>query len=123
MRISVTDRCNLRCRYCMPEGIAWGERREILGLEEIREVAACGAELGIRHVRLTGGEPLVRKDCCRLVEMLKAVPGIETVTITTNGVLLERYLPSLVQAGIDGINISLDTLDRELYREITGQDQ
>lgn len=123
MRISITDRCNLRCKYCMPKGTGHVKQREILSLEEIREIAACGAGLGIRHLKITGGEPLVRKDCCRLVEMLKAVPGIETVTMTTNGVLLEAYLKPLVKAGIDGINVSLDTLDQSLYQEITGQDR
>ncbi|MCI8269628.1 MAG: GTP 3',8-cyclase MoaA [Lachnospiraceae bacterium] len=123
MRISITDRCNLRCKYCMPEGIDCVKRWEILSLEEIREIVACGASLGIRHIKITGGEPLVRKDCCHLVELLKSVSGIETVTITTNGVLLEPYLKPLLKAGIDGINISLDTLERNLYQEITGQDQ
>ncbi len=123
MRISITDRCNLRCKYCMPEGIDWVRPREILSLEEICQVAVCGAGMGIRHLKITGGEPLVRKDCCRLVEMLKAVPGIETVTITTNGVLLKPFLEPLKKAGIDGINVSLDTLDRNLYQEITGQDR
>lgn len=122
MRISITDRCNLRCKYCMPYGVEWVSSEDILTFEEIRTIASCGAELGIRYIKLTGGEPLVRKDCCALARMLKAIPGIEKVTITTNGVLLEKYLDALVQAGIDGINISLDTLDREKYRELTGFD-
>ena len=82
----------------------------------------CAAGLGIRHIKVTGGEPLVRRDCCQLVKQLKSTPGIEKVTITTNGVLLERYLDDLAEAGIDGINISLDTLDRDLYQRITGTD-
>ena len=122
MRISITDRCNLRCRYCMPYGVERVPRWDILTLEEIEAIAICGAGLGIRHIKVTGGEPLVRKDCCQLVKRLKATPGIDKVTITTNGVLLDRYLDDLAEAGIDGINISLDTLDRELYREITGRD-
>ena len=89
MRISVTDRCNLRCKYCMPEGIRCVPSEEILTLEEICQVAACGGELGIRHIRITGGEPLVRKNCCHLVRQLKGLPGIEKVTITTNGMLLK----------------------------------
>ena len=123
LRISVTDRCNLRCKYCMPEEIDCVEHRNILSLEEIHTIVSCGANLGIRHVKLTGGEPLVRKDCCRLVNILKEIPGIENVTITTNGVLLKRYFRELLAAGIDGINISLDTVDRKLYQAVTGQDQ
>lgn len=120
MRISITDRCNLRCRYCMPDGVECVPPKEILSLEEIEAIAICAAGLGIRHIKVTGGEPLVRKDCCRLVKLLKSTPGIEKVTITTNGVLLERYLDSLLEAGIDGINISLDTLDPAMYEKITG---
>ncbi|MCI8888593.1 MAG: GTP 3',8-cyclase MoaA [Hungatella sp.] len=123
MRISITDRCNLRCRYCMPHGIRREPKQEILSMEEIQALATAAAALGIRRVKVTGGEPLVRRDCCRLVAMLKSVPGIEAVTITTNGVLLEKYLEPLMEAGIDGINVSLDTLDRETYRRITGQDK
>lgn len=122
MRISITDRCNLRCKYCMPDGIVWVPMSQILTLEEILSVASCGASLGIRHIKVTGGEPLVRKDCSYLVKMLKQIPGIEKVTITTNGILLGQYLEELTEAGIDGINISLDTTDRNQYREITGQD-
>lgn len=120
MRISITDRCNLRCKYCMPNGVECLSRREILSLEEIKAIGICAARLGIRHIKVTGGEPLVRKDCCQLVKMLKAIPGIEKVTITTNGVLLEQYLEPLLEAGIDGINISLDTLDPSVYEKITG---
>ncbi len=122
MRISITDRCNLRCKYCMPEGIDWIPMDEILTLEEIAQVASCGALLGIRHIKITGGEPLVRLGCCHLIRTLKQIPGIEKVTITTNGILLGQYLESLKQAGIDGINISLDTTDRCLFKKITGTD-
>ncbi|MDO5350288.1 MAG: GTP 3',8-cyclase MoaA [Lachnospiraceae bacterium] len=122
MRISITDRCNLRCKYCMPYGVERVEPRDILTLEEIQAVAMAGAGLGIRHIKVTGGEPLTRKGCCQMVRMLKAIPGIEKVTITTNGILLGRYLEELVDSGIDGINISLDTVDRDTYREITGYD-
>lgn len=120
MRISITDRCNLRCRYCMPHGVDCCPRREILSLEEIEAIGICAAGLGISRIKVTGGEPLVRRDCCRLVKMLKSIPGIEKVTITTNGVLLEQYLEPLIRAGIDGINISLDTLDASMYERITG---
>lgn len=122
MRISITDRCNLRCRYCMPDGVECLPRREILSLEEINAIGICAARLGIRHIKVTGGEPLVRKDCCELIQMLKSIPGIEKVTITTNGVLLEQYLEPLLKAGTDGINISLDTLDSLLYQKVTGFD-
>lgn len=122
IRISITDRCNLRCKYCMPDGITCVSMADILTLEEICQVAASAAELGIRHVKVTGGEPLVRKGCCDLVRMLKAVPGIEKVTITTNGILLGQYLEELTAAGIDGINISLDTRNRQIFEKITGRD-
>lgn len=120
MRISITDRCNLRCRYCMPEGIDWIPMSEILTLEEIHETVKAAAKLGIRKIKVTGGEPLVRKGCSALVEMLKSVPGIDEVTITTNGILLAEQLEGLLKAGVDGINISLDTVNPDLYRAITG---
>lgn len=122
MRISITDRCNLRCRYCMPDGIESIPMAEILTYEEIVTVAECAARLGIRSIKVTGGEPLVRKGCCGLVASLKALPGIERVTITTNGVLLAEHLEELAKAGIDGINVSLDTLDEGRYAAITGSD-
>ncbi len=122
MRISITDRCNLRCRYCMPHGVESVPRWDILSMEEMEAVAVCAAGLGIRTIKVTGGEPLVRRDCCQLVKRLKSTAGIEKVTITTNGILLDRYLDELLEAGIDGINISLDTLDRKLYENITGFD-
>lgn len=122
MRISVTDRCNLRCRYCMPEGIDCVPMEQILTYEEICSVAEAAAELGISKIRVTGGEPLVRKGCHNLVRMIKAIPGIEKVTLTTNGVLLGEQAESLIEAGIDGINVSLDTLDREQFARITGYD-
>lgn len=121
MRISITDRCNLRCKYCMPDGAPCTPGYEILSLEEIQAAAAAAAGLGIRRVRVTGGEPLVRKGCPSLIRMLKETPGIESVTMTTNGILLEQHLDELLDAGLDGVNISLDTLDAGLYREITGQ--
>ncbi|MCI6888066.1 MAG: GTP 3',8-cyclase MoaA [Lachnospiraceae bacterium] len=122
MRISVTDRCNLRCRYCMPDGIESLPMSEILTLEEICTIAECASALGIHKIKVTGGEPLVRLNCTYLVCRLKAIPGIEKVTITTNGVLLDQYLEELIDAGIDGINISLDTRDRKRFQEITGSD-
>lgn len=123
MRISITDRCNLRCRYCMPEGVSCKiEHGEILRYEEFRKIAECGVRLGISHIKITGGEPLVRKGCPDLVRSLKEIPGIRTVTLTTNGLLLSRNLPDLLSAGLDGVNISLDSRDPEKFLRITGFD-
>ena len=123
LRISVTDRCNLRCRYCMPEsGVEWLEHSQILTYEEILRLAGLFAQLGVRRLRLTGGEPLVRRGLPHLVAELKAVAGIETVSLTTNGLLLAGQLPELMRAGLDGVNISLDTLDRAQYAAITRRD-
>lgn len=122
MRVSITDRCNLRCRYCMPEGIKWLPMEEILTLEEIVEVCRQAADIGIRKIKVTGGEPLVRKGCVELIGMLKAIPGIEQVTLTTNGVLLAHYAGDLYENGLDAVNVSLDTLDRVKYAQITGFD-
>lgn len=123
MRISVTDRCNLRCRYCMPEeGIECTSHEDILTFEEILQIAEAGAELGIRKIKITGGEPLVRKGVISLVEALKKVPGIEEVTMTTNGVLLKEMAEGLYLAGLDAVNISLDTLLPSKYVSITRRD-
>ena len=123
MRVSITDRCNLRCRYCMPEGVELLPMKDILTYEEIREICSEAARLGIRKLKITGGEPLVRLGCADLIRELKAIEGIEQVTMTTNGVLLGRYLPELIRAGLDAVNISLDTLDRDRYAAITGRDE
>ena len=123
MRISITDRCNLRCRYCMPDGIRQVPMDQILTYEQIAEIAAAAAELGIDRIKVTGGEPLARLGCPDLIAMLKQIPRIRQVTMTTNGVLLEQYLPDLRSAGLDSVNISLDTLQKEKFREITGRDQ
>ena len=120
MRISITDRCNLRCSYCMPRGIAWVPVEEVLSYEEIGEVCREAVEIGIRKFKVTGGEPLVRKDCARFIGKLKKMAGVEQVTLTTNGVYLKENLRELTKAGVDGVNISLDTLDEEKYRAITG---
>lgn len=122
MRISITDRCNLRCRYCMPDGIKQVGMSEILTYEEIEQICRMTAAIGISKIKITGGEPLVRKGCVGLIGTLKEIPGIDQVTLTTNGVLLEEYLPELKKAELDGINISLDTLDPEIYQSITGMD-
>ena len=106
MRISITDRCNLRCRYCMPDGITQVSMAEILTYEEIRKVCILAAELGIQKIKITGGEPLVRKGCADLIGMIKNISGITQVTMTTNGVLLQDNLEALKKAGLDGINHS-----------------
>ena len=121
MRISVTDRCNLRCRYCMPEDIPSVEHTDILSYEELLSICESAADLGICKFKITGGEPLVRKGCAGFIERLKQLPGVRQVTLTSNGLLLEPYLERLKEAGIDGINISLDTLDEKKYKEITGK--
>ena len=124
IRISVTDRCNLRCVYCMPEeGVQWVPHNAVLSYEEILRLCRVFAGLGLSKIKLTGGEPLVRRGMDRLIADIKAIPGIRCVTLTTNGVLLAQQLPGLVSAGLDGVNISLDTLNREQFRAITRRDE
>ncbi len=120
LRISVIDRCNLRCIYCMPSsGVKWIEYKEILSYEEILKVVGVLSEMGIRKIRLTGGEPLMRKNIQYLVGKLNEIDGIEEITITTNGLLLERYAMELKESGLHRINVSLDSLNPDRYREIT----
>lgn len=120
LRISITDRCNLRCTYCMPEeGISCIRHEDILTYEEIQTICTIMANMGLRHIKITGGEPLVRKECWKLIRQLKKIDGIETVTVTTNGILLEEAVNDLVKAGVDGINISLDTQKEAEYAKIT----
>lgn len=120
MRVSVTDRCNLRCVYCMPaEGVPYVSHQEILSFDEIARICRIGAELGITKLKLTGGEPLVRRGLAELLKMLKKIPGIEQVTLTTNGTLLKEQINELVSGGLDSVNISMDTLDADKYREVT----
>jgi len=120
LRISVTDRCNLRCMYCMPEeGICKKEHEDILSLEEIYEVVKTCSELGISKVRITGGEPLVRKGLIGLVQDISKLQGINELALTTNGVLLSKYAYELKAAGLDRVNISLDTMNEEKYSYIT----
>jgi cyclic pyranopterin phosphate synthase len=120
LRISITDKCNLRCTYCMPEeGVPFKPHSDIMSFEKIVEVVEAAAKLGINKIRLTGGEPLVRKDVVDLVRLIKAVDGIDHLGMTTNGVLLDKLAQPLRDAGMDSVNISMDTLNPERYKEIT----
>ena len=120
LRISVTDRCNLRCIYCMPEkGIPMVSHQDVLSYEEILRLVLIFASLGIRKIKLTGGEPLVRKGIPELVRKLKAIKGIEQVTLTTNGLTLSHQIEDLERAGLDGVNLSIDTLNPQVYARIT----
>jgi GTP 3',8-cyclase len=123
LRVSVTDRCNFRCQYCMPaDGLPWLERDEILRFEEIARVVSLLAEMGVSDIRLTGGEPLVRREFPKLVGMLAAIPRIADLSLTTNGYLLERDADSLVAAGIHRVNVSIDSLQRDRFFHMTRRD-
>ena len=120
LRISLTDLCNLRCLYCMPaEGVSKLRHDQVLSIEEVAEIAAAAVELGIRKIRLTGGEPLVRRGVVELVRMLRTLPGLRELVLTTNGILLPELAQPLHDAGLDRVNISLDTLNAETYRRLT----
>ncbi len=126
LRISVTDRCNLRCTYCMPEEhfgekYAFLQRSGLLTFEEIALVARAAASLGVKKLRLTGGEPLLRRDLPVLVGMLRAIPGIEDIALTTNGLLLPQLALPLKDAGVDRITVSLDSLDDAMLARISGR--
>ena len=124
LRISVTDRCNIRCFYCMPEsGVKLVERHQILDFEEIERFVRIAASLGITKVRITGGEPLVRRGLPALIQKLVAIPGIQDLALTTNGVLLPELAAPLYEAGLRRMNVHLDTLDRERFRTITRRDE
>lgn len=119
LRVSVTDKCNLRCTYCMPEGgLHWLARDEILSYEEIVEIVRAAASVGVRSIRLTGGEPLVRRDLHRLVRAIAGIDGIDDIALSTNGILLEEQLGALVDAGLRRINLSLDTLRADRFEAI-----
>jgi cyclic pyranopterin phosphate synthase len=123
LRVSVTDRCNFRCQYCMPaEGLPWLERDEILSFEEIARVVALLASMGVRDIRLTGGEPLVRREFPRLAGMLSQIEDVAEVSVTTNGFLLERDAEALVRAGVDRFNVSIDSLQQDRFYELTRRD-
>ena len=120
LRISVTDRCDLRCTYCMPaDGVNWIAHSQILSFEEIVDVVKEAVSLGVEKIRLTGGEPLVRKGIVELVRMIAEVPGVKDLAMTTNAQQLEKYASELAKAGLKRVNISLDTLDAEKYKKLT----
>jgi cyclic pyranopterin phosphate synthase len=124
LRLAVTDRCNLRCFYCMPEeGIQYLPKQELLTYEEMERLVAIMAGLGVRKVRLTGGEPFVRRDLVPFMDRLSQIPGIEELTLTTNGVLTAPHVPELARMGVKAVNLSLDTLDRARFASITRRDE
>jgi cyclic pyranopterin phosphate synthase len=123
LRVSVTDRCNFRCQYCMPaEGLPWLERDEILRFEEVARLVGLLAAMGVRQVRLTGGEPLVRRNFPALVSMLRQIEDLDEISLTTNGFLLEQQAEALVRAGADRFNVSLDSLQRDRFYALTRRD-
>ncbi len=123
LRLSITDRCNLNCLYCTPlERSAFLKRQEVLRYEEISRMVGVFVKAGIKNVRITGGEPLIKKDLVELIKMLKSIDGLKELSVTTNGVNLDSCVESLKTAGLDRINISLDTLKRERFQQITGSD-
>src|SRR5204862_2597228 len=120
LRVSVTDRCNYGCSYCIPDdGVAHAERADVLSFEEIAALVRVFASLGVRRVRLTGGEPTVRRDLPTLVRMLRAIPGIDEIALSTNGHRLAELAAPLRAAGVDRLNVSLDSLDAERFRRVT----
>lgn len=122
LRVSITDRCNYRCGYCMPKNFPDVGHDAVLRYEKLLEICRAAVNCGIVKFKVTGGEPLVRKDAVDFMAALKRVTGVQSVTVTTNGYFLEENLPALIEAGINGINISLDTMDRDTYKNITGID-
>ncbi|MDQ6941791.1 MAG: GTP 3',8-cyclase MoaA [Candidatus Eremiobacteraeota bacterium] len=119
LRVSVTDRCNLRCVYCMPEaGLPWIPKPDVLSYEEIASIVRAAASIGVRSIRLTGGEPLIRRDLQRLVAMIAAIPGIDDIALSTNALLLADQVPALAAAGLRRVNISLDTLEEDRFTAI-----
>ena len=124
VRLAVTDRCNLRCFYCMPaEGIPYVPRKELLTYEEMLRMLEVLAEMGVSKVRITGGEPFVRRDLMGFLERMSQIEGIQKINITTNGVLTTSFVPALKDLGINSVNLSLDTLDRERFKEMTRRDE
>jgi cyclic pyranopterin phosphate synthase len=123
VRVSVTDRCNFRCQYCMPaDGLPWLEREDVLTFEEIERLVRLLSEMGVSDVRLTGGEPLVRRDVTTLIRKLAAIEGVRDLALTTNGYLLERHADELAASGLDRINVSIDSLERDRFFQMTRRD-
>lgn len=122
LRIGVTDRCNIRCTYCMPEFVRFLPRPQVLTFEEIERVVSIVGAMGVNKIRLTGGEPLVRAELWRLIAMLKSIEGIDEVALTTNGILLSDQAQQLKDAGLDRINVSLDTVDADVFKKLTRRD-
>src|SRR6266849_9683813 len=124
LRISITDKCNFRCTYCMPaEGLPWLKKAEILSYEEIVSIARVTVSIGIEQIRLTGGEPLVRRDIPDLVRQLRKIEGLRSLSLTTNGILLKQLSAALAEAGLTRINVSMDSLMREKFAQLTRRDQ
>jgi cyclic pyranopterin phosphate synthase len=124
MRISITDKCSFRCTYCMPaEGLPWLKKAEILSYEEIVRIARVAVGIGIEQIRLTGGEPLIRRDIPELISQIRQIEGLRSISLTTNGILFKQLAGSLAEAGLTRINVSLDTLIREKFAQITRRDQ
>lgn len=124
LRLSVTDRCNLRCTYCMPaNGIIYLPRKEILTYEEMERLVTLLVKIGVNKVRITGGEPFLRKGLINFLKAISSIPGLDEINITTNGVLTEKHVPELKKIGIAGINLSLDTTDAQQFKEITRRDE
>ncbi len=124
LRISITDKCNFRCTYCMPAaGLPWLKKAEILSYEEIERIARVAVSIGIEQIRLTGGEPLVRRDVPELIAQLSRLEGLRSLSLTTNGILLKQQAAALAQAGLNRINVSLDSLVREKFAQLTRRDQ
>ncbi|CAN5373914.1 GTP 3',8-cyclase MoaA [soil metagenome] len=124
LRLAVTDRCNLRCFYCMPEdGLNWLSRRELMTYEEMVQTCSLLVKMGIQKIRITGGEPFVRKDIMQLLTAISKLPGLNELTLTTNGVLTEPFVPELKRVGVSAVNLSLDTLDANRFFAITRRDE
>src|SRR5438132_10721746 len=124
LRISITDKCNFRCTYCMPaEGLPWLKKAEILSYEEIERLTRVAVSIGIEQVRLTGGEPLVRRDVPDLVRQLRKIEGLRSLSLTTNGILLKQQAGAIAEAGLTRINVSLDSLVREKFEQLTRRNQ
>ncbi len=124
MRISITDKCNFRCTYCMPaEGLPWLKKAEILSYEELERIARVAVSIGIEQIRLTGGEPLVRRDVPEFIRQLRKIEGLRSLSLTTNGILLNQQARALAEAGLNRINVSLDSLVPEKFAQLTRRDQ